>query len=207
MRHGGRVCDDDIGNEELLGVLDGGGGDGVFAQAVAGLDAAAPAAIHDLRHLLPTLANITGLDALSVGQQARVADHVGHEGLGVTADAEELDALLLDKVLENGVGADADPVAVGAGEDLGNGDKGLDVAAGADNVDGDVEARDGGRVDAGGGRRGGTADGVLAGALHLQIVVPVGEGMLVRVEANLEAAVVGDGAGRAILENELAGLS
>ncbi len=140
MGHGRRVGNDDIGDEELIGVLDCGGRDGI-AHAVASLDTAAPAAIDDFRHLITALANITGLDTRSIRQQTGISDHVRHESFWVTTNTKELDSLVFNEVLENGMGADAHPVVKrGLREALGNGNKGLDIATGANNVDGDVKA-------------------------------------------------------------------
>ncbi len=46
---------------------------------------------------------------------------------------------------------------------------------------------------------------MLAGALHLEVVIPGGEGMVLAMEANLEAAIIAHGAGGALLEDDLTG--
>lgn len=48
---------------------------------------------------------------------------------------------------------------------------------------------------------------MLAGALHLKVVIPRSKRMCLVVETNLEAAIVTNGARRALLEDELARLS
>lgn len=146
MSHRGRIGDNDVGNEEVLGVFHKGSPYGL-THAIPCLDTAPPAAIDDFSHLLATLTDISGLDTLSIRQQTGISDHVRHEGLWITTDAEELDTLALDKILEHRMSTNAHPVIVrGLDEALSNGDKRLDIASGANNVYGDVEAGDAGGI-------------------------------------------------------------
>lgn len=87
------------------------------------------------------LAHLAALEGVKARHEPRILDHEGHELGGVAANVEELEAILLDKRLKRGVGGDADAVAVGVAQRLAEGDKGLDVAAGADNLDDNVECR------------------------------------------------------------------
>ena len=141
----GRVGDDGIRDEATIRSLGADLGRALLAaHAVAGLDAAPPAALEDLGDVGAALAHVAGLPALLAGHQAGVLDHVGHERGRVAADGEELEPVLLDEALEDRVRADAHAVRVRRLlQDLADGDEGLDVAARPDDVDGDVEARDG----------------------------------------------------------------
>lgn len=132
MCNGWRVGDDGVCEKEIPNVLDICRPDG-FAHSIAGFGAASPRPVDNLPHLCPSFANITGPDAFPVGEQARIPHHVGHECFGIAANGKELDALSLDKVLEGRVRADAHSMLVRRlGQDLGDWDEGLDVAAGTD---------------------------------------------------------------------------
>jgi hypothetical protein len=66
-------------------------------------------------------------------------DHEGHELSGVSSDAEELQTILLNEVLKSRMGGDANTMTVRLFQDLAEGNKGLDIAAGANDLDNNIE--------------------------------------------------------------------
>lgn len=111
------------------------------AESIARLDTRSPAPHENLFDTPPALAYFATLQRIKTRHQTRVLDHERHELGGVATNVEELEAIVLDKLLKGSVGGDADAVAVGIAEGLAEGDKGLDVAAGADDLDDNVELR------------------------------------------------------------------
>lgn len=109
--------------------------------SISRLDARPPAAHENLFDTPSSLAHLAALERVKARHEPRVLDHEGHELGGIAANVEELEPVLLDKRLKRGVGGDADAVAVGVAQRLAECDKGLDVAAGADNLDDNVEGR------------------------------------------------------------------
>lgn len=110
---------------------------GLAAEGV-GVDARPPAPIEHLGDHLPLALDVAAPETLQARDQARVADHVGHQLGGVAADGEELEAGVADKLVKDIVRCEAHSVAVFL-EFVAERDKGLDVASTADDLDDDVE--------------------------------------------------------------------
>lgn len=138
----GGVGDDGVGDEGAArGAAGGTVEGGLVAGAVAGLDAGAPSAQQHVPHVLAAAGDVAGAQAVDAGNEAGVLDHEGHELAGIAAEGKEFEAVVLDERLEGGVGGDAHAVAVALAQHLAEGDEGLHVAAGADDLDQDVERR------------------------------------------------------------------
>jgi len=110
------------------------------AHAVAGLDAGAPATHEDLLDFLAAALDVAALEGVQAGHEARVLDHEGHQLGGIAADVEELEPVLLDEGLEVGVGGNTHAVSVGVAEDLAQGNEGLNIASGPNDLDDHIQA-------------------------------------------------------------------
>ena len=67
--------------------------------------------------------------------------HKSHEFCGVTANVEEVEAILLDEGLKGPMSGNAYPMTVRILKHLSQGDKRLDISTRAHDLDDDVEAR------------------------------------------------------------------
>lgn len=142
MSHRWRVCNNCVGDEKVFRVRNVCSLDRL-AHTIAGLDATTPGAIHDFRHFLTSLANISGFDTLPVGKKSGVFHHVSHEGFRVATNAEKFDALRLDKILEGRMSADPNPMAEWwFRQKFCNRYERLDIPAGTHDVNGNIQARD-----------------------------------------------------------------
>ena len=126
----GWIGDDRIGLEESRAL-----------SAWVGRGAGSPARFDDLLEHLPLLRHVfDNLVEVRRQQSAPRLHHVGDQDLRVAAEGIELKAVRLDKVTEDGMGSEPHPMAI-AQQALSDGDKGLDVTAGANNEDGNLERR------------------------------------------------------------------
>ena len=153
---------------------------------VARLVARAPTTTENRFHLTPPLLNRAAPDGAHIRHQARVLDHERHELCRVAADREELEPLGEDVIAESEVRGQPHAVAVFA-ELSAQRQEGLDVAAGADDLDDDVQAQREGGV--GGGQHGGMARGRFGTAMF-DVMQQFGKPGFVRAELDVEAAVI-----------------
>lgn len=192
MGHGRRIGNDSVGDEEISGFRHIGSSD-AFSHSIPGLDAAAPGTVDDVPHLLSSSSHVASTNTLSRRKQARVAHHVGHQGAWITSNAEELDALLFDKVLEDGMRTNADAmIERRARELLGDGDEGLDISSRSHNVNGHVQTRARGRLGTF-WKSNGAKLALLAGLGWrwdaLEVLEPGDDGPSIAVALDLDAAV------------------
>lgn len=110
-----------------------------WAEAIASLDTRAPAADKHGGYAFASLADLATLDGIESRHQTWVLHHERHEFGGVTSNTEELQPILLDKVLESRVSSDANPMAVCVLQDLAQSNERLDIAAGADNLNDNIQ--------------------------------------------------------------------
>lgn len=109
--------------------------------AVARLDARPPTPEQHFLNAPAPLADLAALESVNPGHESGVLDHEGHELGRIAPNAKELEVILENEVLEGCMGRDADAMAVVVLENLAKSDKGLDIAAGTDNLNDDVEGR------------------------------------------------------------------
>lgn len=83
--------------------------------------------------------DITCAEGFQARDEAGILDHVRHQLGWIAADAGEFESGFEDKVAEDGVGCEADSVAM-FDEFAAEGYEGLDVAAAAYNLYDDVQA-------------------------------------------------------------------
>jgi hypothetical protein len=152
MRETRWVRDDGIGNERLCARVERRrmlqvqrlillAGRRWRSEAISRLDTRSPTALEDLLHPFSPLGDLAALQCIEAGHQAGILDHEGHELGRIAADAEELQSVLLDELLESRVSGNANPVAVRLGKNFAQGHEGLDVAARADDLNDDIKTR------------------------------------------------------------------
>ena len=150
MRKAWRVCDDGIGHKRsiaciarkiLVRVESSTSGMRLWCRpkTIASFDTRAPAADQHLSDALTTLADLAILESIESWHQAGMLDHERHKLRGVSSYAEELEAVLLDEALKDGVGGDADAVAIGVPEDLAESDERLDITSRSNNLNDNIE--------------------------------------------------------------------
>jgi len=118
----GRVCDDCISDEWLPQlfwqlVLDAHPLfdrllERIYAETVSRLYAGPPCAAQNFCNTLSPLANIPTAQCVEAGHQARVLHHERHEFGWITADAEKLQSIFNDEILEGRVCRQTHSVAV-----------------------------------------------------------------------------------------------
>ena len=86
-------------------------------KTIASLDTGSPASHNYLFDALSSLRNLSILQRIDTGHQARILDHKSHKFSGITSNGEEFQAILLDKFLKCGVGGHSNAVAVGILQD------------------------------------------------------------------------------------------
>lgn len=108
--------------------------------AVAHLEAGSPTPIKHLLHLPTTFLNRTAPNRTHIWKQPRILDHEGHQLLWVPTDIEELQVGIEDEVSKGQVRGKSDPMAMRL-EFLPESDKWLNVSAGPNHLDNDVEVQ------------------------------------------------------------------
>jgi len=109
------------------------------SSAVAGLIARPPKSRHHTANLFAPSPNVSTPQRIEAGHQAGVLDHESHELGRIPTDIEEFEAVVLDKISEDGMGSKAHSMMVLLPEHLSKRNKGLCIAAGADDVYDDIE--------------------------------------------------------------------
>ena len=107
-------------------------------QSFTCLYARPPAAEDDLLDSFSPLGDLAALQSIEARHETGVFDHERHELGGVSADAEEFETVLLDKLLEDGVGSDTDSVPISVLQNLAECHERLHVATRSYDLDDDV---------------------------------------------------------------------
>lgn len=130
----GWIRDDGISNEGLGCVRRS-----LVTTQISIIGARSPASIDDLSHTFFSLPNVAILERLQPWNQTRVLHHEGHQLGWVTANVEELEAVLLYKLLEGTVSREADSMPILVLEDLAEGNKWLYITTRAHHLDHNVQ--------------------------------------------------------------------
>lgn len=93
--------------------------------------------------MLSLLADISAQHATKARPQAGILDHEGHQPGRVAANAEEFQAMVLNKALKGGMSGQTDTMAVDVFQDLAQGNEGLYISTRAHDLDDYVQGRRG----------------------------------------------------------------
>jgi len=111
----------------------------IHSETVSCLDARPPCAAQNLGYAFSPLAHVAAAQRVKTRHQARIFDHEGHELGRVTANAEELQAILDDEVLEGRMCRQSHAMPVRRLQHLAQRDKGLYITPRSDDLYDDVE--------------------------------------------------------------------
>lgn len=106
--------------------------------AIAHLEAGSPTPIEYLLHLPTSLLDRTTPNRAHIGKQPGILDHECHQLRGIATDMEELELSIEDKFSKSQMRGETDPMPMSL-EFLSQSDKWLNVPAGSNHLDDDVE--------------------------------------------------------------------